>query len=648
MKTKSCLTKVLCFILGFALLSTSAPIAAASNNIADTVTLTLNVTNQNGLPAADWTWVDIYDITGQYQIASGYLVGGTKVFSYLAVGTYHTIVSSGSDHFQITATTNLTSDTVLNLDARVETVTITLTATGRDGTPLLGAYFAVAPQAIPWVSGGIGSGEMDGDGELIATVTPGTLIIAALDRTRLYRLDLPNQVINTNTSVVLDGSVMPTGQFDVTLDGAPSGSFRINRDPNIGTDLSIASTATIVVSTGSTPADLELHKTGAADHSWYLGLTLPGSPFTVTNGSVTAITGGGNLTAALAAAPVYLRGAAVNLSRTFRDAHNNSLNYLGYTQEYDNINVPVSLTVRDSSDQVIYQNEVDVRDGTSSFAIPITAAFGTATATLSVDTGPFQGMLTTSTSFEIIQNYRISLPAIFRQPSVSPCPAIPTLVSPANGSSLSTLNPLFTWDNGSNPNATTLRLSIAYDVAFTHLYSDLYTGAYPGISDFRFADNLAPATTYYWRAWLMCGQDQGAYSPVWSFTSGSGGAILAAPASIAPANGSTSPRPVTFQWTAVPGAVDYILHWRPAGQGGGFSYTWVDVTQISISWLDPSTHYEWWVSARNDFAIGTDSDIWHFFTSSADLPMPSLGSTNHITVVDKAGVNQTLIENQNK
>ena len=72
-----------------------------------------------------------------------------------------------------------------------------------------------------------------------------------------------------------------------------------------------------------------------------------------------------------------------------------------------------------------------------------------------------------------------------------------------------------------------------------------------------------------------------------------------------------SSSPVTLQWSPVSGATEYIVRWRQSGYGG-YTYSWVNGTERNISWLDPSVVYEWWASARNDYAIGADSKTWQF------------------------------------
>lgn len=223
------------------------------------------------------------------------------------------------------------------------------------------------------------------------------------------------------------------------------------------------------------------------------------------------------------------------------------------------------------------------------------------------------------------------LPAVFR--GYGGCSTIPALISPTDGSNLSTLIPLFRWDSGNDPSVTTLRLQIAQDPDFARTVSSLWYGMGTGVGAFRFPHNLDPATTYYWRAWLLCGETEGPYSEVWSFTTGSGGTILPAPTLIAPANGSALPSlPVTLQWSAVDGTVEYLVHFRKVGQGGS-GYTLVTETQTQLSRLDANTSYEWWVSARNGYAYGEDSEIWQFTTPAESSSMSPL-DLNRFVVED--------------
>jgi hypothetical protein len=229
--------------------------------------------------------------------------------------------------------------------------------------------------------------------------------------------------------------------------------------------------------------------------------------------------------------------------------------------------------------------------------------------------------------------FTVYLPAVFT--GYRGCTTAPILISPADGSNLSTITPLYVWDDGGNPAATAFRLQVSTNAAFTNQVGNLWWDIY-GHGEFRFSTNLDPATTYYWRAFLQCGSMRGPYSDVWSFTTGAGGTVLPAPILVAPANGAAVPgRMVTLQWSPVPGAVDYLVRWRPVGENG-YTYDWIQGTQM-LDYFSASSTYEWWVSARNDYAIGADSQTWQFTTPAASSFVPTQGPKHSFVVGDGDG-----------
>ncbi|MBU1660609.1 MAG: hypothetical protein KKD28_03965 [Chloroflexi bacterium] len=240
-------------------------------------------------------------------------------------------------------------------------------------------------------------------------------------------------------------------------------------------------------------------------------------------------------------------------------------------------------------------------------AYPVTLVIASAEA----DANPADN----TASVEVLIDYRVYLPVIMNNYHSTSCYTRPTLISPVDGSALDTIAPLYEWDNGNQSNVDYGRLQVATDADFANTVTSLWYGGAMGTMTFRFAHNLDPATTYYWRAWLVCEDGiEGPYSETWSFTTGSGGVVLPTPTLTAPADGSMLDSwPVTLEWDPVAGAVGYLVRWREAGSGG-YSYTWISETQLELSWLNANTTYEWWVSARNDYAIGTDSAMWQFTT----------------------------------
>lgn len=189
----------------------------------------------------------------------------------------------------------------------------------------------------------------------------------------------------------------------------------------------------------------------------------------------------------------------------------------------------------------------------------------------------------------------------------------PILISPENGSQLDTIAPLYEWDSTSDPAAVRGYLEVATDSGFEKVVQRLsYRPGY-GYWTFRFTENLSPATTYHWRAYIVCSPEiTGTASAVFTFTTGSGGVMLPAPALQSPANDSSLPAGnITLAWSPVAGAIEYLVRWRPLGLDG-YLYEWVpgNVTQLSVE-VFPGP-YEWWVAARNNYAIGTESPKWRF------------------------------------
>jgi len=186
---------------------------------------------------------------------------------------------------------------------------------------------------------------------------------------------------------------------------------------------------------------------------------------------------------------------------------------------------------------------------------------------------------------------------------------IPTLISPANRSELTTIAPLFEWNPHTDSWMIIMKLQVARDAGFSDVVVDLITN-WPA---FRDSDNFDPATTYYWRTWMVCDEGDGPYSEVWSFITGSGGVPPPAPVPAGPPDGAAVPlgaAPVRVSWSAVTGAEDYQVMRHDRG-GGTYMYSSTD-NFTDISSLDENTTHEWWVRARNDYGYGADSVTWRF------------------------------------
>lgn len=193
-----------------------------------------------------------------------------------------------------------------------------------------------------------------------------------------------------------------------------------------------------------------------------------------------------------------------------------------------------------------------------------------------------------------------------------PCSKAPTLLEPANSAFLNTLTPLFRWDTGDNPYTTRFRLELAKDAEFNQGITSLTSSGFSGIGEFRFPQNLEPASTIFWRAYLICGELQSPYTPTWSFLTGSGGTIPSAPILVSPEDESTpSLTPITLQWEPVEGAIEYLVRWTETG-ASWYNFAYTSETCYTLWGVTPSATYDWWIAALNEYAIGIDSEKWQF------------------------------------
>ncbi|MBP1694043.1 MAG: Fibronectin, type domain protein, partial [Chloroflexi bacterium] len=203
-----------------------------------------------------------------------------------------------------------------------------------------------------------------------------------------------------------------------------------------------------------------------------------------------------------------------------------------------------------------------------------------------------------------------------------PCSTAPTLISPSNGSNPNTLIPTFQWDNGNVSEVTEVHLLVLlHEDDFPYDWVYWVTSYNSSFDEERYdVTNLAPATTYYWKVWLRCGEIESPHSEMWSFTTGSDGIILPAPILLSPPDGSeiwSEDLPVILQWSEVTGAEEYkvvLLKWD-AGIWYRVWWTFVTETEAIIpNLLTQNSTYKWWVQPINNYAIGTTSSEWMFET----------------------------------
>jgi len=223
---------------------------------------------------------------------------------------------------------------------------------------------------------------------------------------------------------------------------------------------------------------------------------------------------------------------------------------------------------------------------------------------------------------------------------------LPILIAPQNSAVLDTLIPLFQWDMGSQPTNTSSCLAFSTSPNPTGCNASGFGSSGPKQVVAWY--NLQPSTTYYWRVGAVYNYDYSNkyWSEQWSFTTGTtGGTILPSPTLISPANGSSiSPNNLILNWNAVTGAVEYsiTLHDIDLDDWYGFDES---TAPADLSWftLNPSTHYEWYVEARNNYAWGPSSATWQFTTISGSASPTSTESTIDVRLVNPDGTQVNVI-----
>ena len=201
----------------------------------------------------------------------------------------------------------------------------------------------------------------------------------------------------------------------------------------------------------------------------------------------------------------------------------------------------------------------------------------------------------------------------------------PTLSSPSNGSTLSTVAPTAYYNTITGAGGYLIQLSKDADFATYEEYS--LASSNNGIT----LNRLEFGTTYYWRvcAFNTNSSDTSAWSEVWSFTTTNGVPTLSTPA-----NGSTltTVQP-TLYYNTISGAGGYLMQWSEDPDFATYeeyslssSYNGLTLTRLKFS-----TTYYWRVCALNNNSTDTSawSEVWHFTTTYGvpTLSTPSDGST---------------------
>lgn len=204
--------------------------------------------------------------------------------------------------------------------------------------------------------------------------------------------------------------------------------------------------------------------------------------------------------------------------------------------------------------------------------------------------------------------------AVWNFTTIIGAPETPTLVSPSNGATGISIEPILSWNQSLR--ATTYRLQISISNTFLDTVFDdstLTTTSYK-------VGPLANNTMYFWRVNAKNSGGTSAYSNIWSFQT-----VVAAPEIpilLSPSNGAIdiAVNPI-LSWNASVGANSYRLQISTNLDFTSLVYDQSGITTTSqqITGLAYNTLYYWRIRATNDGGFSDWSTIWNFMTTVPTL-----------------------------
>ena len=208
-----------------------------------------------------------------------------------------------------------------------------------------------------------------------------------------------------------------------------------------------------------------------------------------------------------------------------------------------------------------------------------------------------------------------------------PAPGTPQTVSPANGSTVSSLAQTLSWSSAA--------YATSYDVYFGTTSSPGLLGTTTGVS--YGPGTLVSNTTYYWK--VVAKDSAGSTSSaISSFTTPP--PPLGVPANPSPASGATAVTVTsTLSWSAASGATSYDVYFgtssTPALAGT------VTATSYSPGTLSAGSSYFWRVVAKNGTSTSS-SPTWSF-TTAASTPTSSVPAVLSVTPQKGSGMNSNFV-----
>jgi hypothetical protein len=395
--------------------------------------LSVFVANQSGQPAVN-AYVQVYADIAQHATYAGYTDGsGHIVFSDVPAGTYTVVVTSSDDHFLL-LDENVEAPGVLSLDTD-GTAQVDVYAFGLDGSSPVQAGVLFAPffTARPDV------GWTDTGGHLRVNVTPHTYSVIVASFSEPCFLVKPNVTVDGPLSLDVNPTQMPTGE--ITPDLLDFASVRIGSWGSHSAwswNFTLSDGETMAFSPDIYNLDPDLIKSGyGAD--WYYTVDGGYGSYQVTAGSSGSLSAGGAFMAStMPDSSFYDPGTEAQVDNRFIDGLGNQVVWieqrvstaagsdLHASRDEIELQGPITvdhsteskrgdlrttdqwyatcpaLTVEDASGQDVVDDvtcAIWIED--YQVGLSVGAVSGVYTETVSVDTGPHQGVVEAEAHFVV-------------------------------------------------------------------------------------------------------------------------------------------------------------------------------------------------------------------------------------------------------
>jgi len=217
-------------------------------------------------------------------------------------------------------------------------------------------------------------------------------------------------------------------------------------------------------------------------------------------------------------------------------------------------------------------------------------------------------------------------PWSFVMPTLLPiAPSVPTLVSPANGSTSQSLTPSLVWSTVAT--ATSYRVQVSQDSAFFSVEKDDSSLT----STTKMFDSLTGfSTTYFWRVRAKNASGVSVWSSPWSFRT------TAPPVPfvtlLSPVDGNTlSSNTPTLVWKITEGAAitrHVQVSTSPLMSPVFVQDSTLTADSMKLSGLVPNTRYYWWVRAKNAVGVTAWTVPWSFTTAALPATPALLSPVN--------------------